>query len=104
MEKESLCADGESLAYGIVEIVDDEGRYVPTAPDTKAVATVTKAASLAGFGTGQAATEENYTAGCFTSYEGRWQIIVRGGYEPGEAEIVVETETFGKAETKLVVK
>ena len=29
MEKNQIAADGESLAYGIVEIVDAEGNWVP---------------------------------------------------------------------------
>lgn len=121
MEKDEILADGQSLAYGVVEIVDADGNYVPTAADVKATANVMPvsmkaangeggesggfvAASLAGFGTGRAATEENYTTGCFTSYEGRWQIIVRAGYEAGEVEVKVEAEGLGEAEAKLTVQ
>lgn len=132
MEKEEILADGQSLAYGLVEIVDADGNYVPTAADVKATASVIStgmkavvteeadamldkgnggsspapngaAAYLAGFGTGRAATEENYTTGCFTSYEGRWQIIVRAGYEAGEVEVKVEAQGLGEAKAKLAV-
>lgn len=104
MEKDEILADGQSLAYGVVEIVDADGNYVPTAADVKATAKVGGAASLAGFGTGRAATEENYTTGNFTSYEGRWQIIVRAGYEAGEVEVKVEAEGLGEATAKLTVR
>lgn len=104
LEKTQIAANGESLAYGTVEIVDENGNYVPTAPDVTAKAEVTGAGELAGFGTGRASTEENYTTGTFTTYQGRWQIVVRGGYEAGEAKITVETETLGKAEAVVTVE
>ena len=103
MEKNQIAADGESLAYGIVEIVDAEGNWVPTAEDTLAKVSVEGAASLAGFGTGRGQTEENYTKGEFTSFEGRWQVILRAGTEAGEAGVRVEAEGLGLAESHVIV-
>lgn len=103
MEKKQMSADGESLAYGIVEIVDAEGNWVPTAEDTLAKVSVEGAASLAGFGTGRGQTEENYTKGEFTSFEGRWQVILRAGTEAGEAGVHVEAEGLGLAESHVIV-
>lgn len=103
MEKNQIAADGESLAYGIVEIVDTEGNWVPTAEDTLAKVSVEGAASLAGFGTGRGQTEENYTKGEFTSFEGRWQVILRAGIEAGEAGVHVEAEGLGHAESRVIV-
>ena len=103
MEKNQIAADGESLAYGIVEIVDAEGNWVPTAEDTLVKVSVEGAASLAGFGTGRGQTEENYTKGEFTSFEGRWQVILRAGTEAGEAGVRVEAEGLGHAESRVIV-
>lgn len=103
MEKNQIAADGESLAYGIVEIVDAEGNWVPTAEDTLAKVSVEGAASLAGFGTGRGQTEGNYTKGEFTSFEGRWQVILRAGTEAGEAGVHVEAEGLGHAESRVIV-
>lgn len=103
MEKKQMSADGESLAYGIVEIVDAEGNWVPTAEDTLAKVSVEGAASLAGFGTGRGQTEENYTKGEFTSFEGRWQVILRAGTEAGEAGVHVEAEGLEAAEVKVTI-
>lgn len=103
MEKNQIAADGESLAYGIVEIVDAEGNWVPTTEDTLAKVSVEGAASLAGFGTGRGQTEENYTKGEFTSFEGRWQVILRAGTEAGEAGVHVEAEGLGHAESRVIV-
>lgn len=104
MEKQEIAANGESLCYGTVEIVDEEGNYVPSAADVLAEAEVSGAAVLAAFGTGRGATEENYTSGRFTSYQGRWQIIVRGGEEAGEAKIRVKAEGLESAEAVVTVK
>lgn len=103
MEKKQMAADGESLAYGIVEIVDAEGNWVPTAEDTLAKVSVEGAASLAGLGTGRGQTEENYTKGEFTSFEGRWQVILRAGTEAGEAGVHVVAEGLGHAESRVIV-
>lgn len=104
MERSELIADGQSLAYGMVEIIDADGNYIPTALDVLATAEVLGNATLAAFGNGRGATEENYTAGRFTSYEGRWQLIVRAGYEHGEVSVSIHTETFGSAITTVFLK
>lgn len=93
VERDVLPADGQSLAYVICEIVDAYGNRVPNV-EVPAKATVTGAASLAGFGNGKPITEENYTTGRFTSYEGRLLAIVRAAYEPGTAELTVECDGF----------
>lgn len=104
MEKETIKADGRSLAYGTVEIVDAQGNAVPTAEDVKATARVEGAAELVAFGTGRGATEENYTTGVFTSYQGKWQVILCSGTEAGEAELVVEAEGLGSASARVLVE
>lgn len=103
MEKDKIAADGQSLAYGVVEIVDADGKWVPTAQDVLGQVSVEGAASLAGFGTGRGQTEENYTKGEFTSFEGRWQIILRSGLETGNARITVEADGLGEAVAEVEV-
>ncbi len=96
LEKSLLQADGQSLAYALVEIVDEDGNRVPF-EDYKVKAKVSGVASLAAFGTGRPVTEENYTVGEFTSYNGKLQAIIRSGYEAGQAELKVSAEGIGQA-------
>jgi beta-galactosidase len=96
-EKTAIKADGQSLYFAVVEIVDAQGRRVPF-DDRKAKAVVSGAATLAAFGNGRPVTEENYTAGEFTSYLGRFLAIVRAGYEEGEAVLKVSAEGLGEIE------
>lgn len=104
VEKECIKADGNSLAYVLVEIVDGNGNRVPYGKDYKAKAEVSGAATLAAFGNGRPITEENYTTGEFTSYEGRYQAIVRAGYEMGEAKLKVVVEGLGEVEAIISVE
>ena len=101
-EKTALKADGQSLCFAVVEIVDAQGRRVPF-DDRKAKAAVNGAGTLAAFGNGRPVTEENYTTGAFTSWLGRFLAIVRSGYETGEAVLRVSVEGLGSTETSITI-
>lgn len=98
-----LRADGQSLCFAKVEVVDADGNLIPYA-EAKACAKVEGAAVLAAFGTGRPVTEENYTAGKVISYQGRMLAIVRSGYKAGAAKLIVSSEGLGRAELELWVK
>lgn len=72
-----------------MEIVDSEGNRVPDAliPLT---ASVTGAGILAGFGSANPVTEENYTTGSFHTFRGCALTVIRAGYEPGEVTLTVK--------------
>ncbi|OCT12828.1 beta-galactosidase [Paenibacillus pectinilyticus] len=101
-DKRELIADGQSLSFAVVEVVDAEGRHVPTV-EMKASAQVEGAAKLAAFGTGKPQTTENYTTGEFTSYQGRLLAIVRAGYEPGLSVLTVDVEGLGAVSIEIPV-
>lgn len=95
-----LKADGQSLCYAVVEVVDREGNPVPYLEKT-ARAFVEGTASLAAFGTARPVTEENYTKGETTAYQGRMLAVVRAGYEKGEALLKVDMEGMPRAELRI---
>ena len=101
-EKSEITADGQSLNFAVVEIIDENGNRVPTA-ELKAIAKVEGVAVLAAFGTGRPQTIENYTKGEFTSYQGRLLAIIRSGYEAGDATLTVEIEGIGSESTVISV-
>ena len=90
-EAESLTADGHSVLCVQVEVVDREGRLVPDAT-LPLQAAVTGEAVLAGFGSANPITEENYTTGQFHSYQGRALAVLRSGYQAGNAVLTVRCE------------
>ena len=101
-ESKEICADGQSLSFVSVEIVDADGNLVPTA-ELKAAASVEGAAVLAAFGTGNPITTENYTKGQFTSYKGRFLAIIRAGLEPGTARLTVQAEGLPAADVEITI-
>ena len=101
-ETGGLRADGESLAYVRVEIVDGAGNVVPDAA-VPLRAEVVGAARLLGFGSANPITDENYARGAFTSYRGRALAVLRAGYASGEARLRVRAEGLGVAEIALPV-
>ena len=102
-ETETMKADGESLSYVNAELIDENGQVVPDA-DILLKAEVTGAAELLGFGSGNPITDENYSKGQFTSYQGKVLAVLRAGYEAGETKLTVSADGLAKADLCLQVK
>ena len=102
-DRTEMAADGHSLIYACVEIMDAEGRLVPDA-QIALKASAEGAAALAGFGSAAPVTAENYTSGSFTTYRGRACGILRSGYEAGEAVFTVESAEIGSAFALVMVR
>ena len=99
-ETETMKADGESLCYVNVEVVDEEENVVPDAAILLS-AKAEGAAALLGFGSGNPVTAENYSRGLFTSYQGKALAVLRAGREAGEARLTVSAEGLGREEIVL---
>ena len=119
-EKTALSADGESLAYVAVELVDDQGNVVPDA-EISLTAEVTVCADgnsaetdcregaedapayLAGFGSDNPITEDNYTSGTCVSWQGRAMAIVRSGFAAGRVTLAVRGENLAGDAKEITV-
>ncbi len=97
-EKTDTNADGHSLAYVQVELVDENGSVVPD-KDVELNVRVDGAGELLGFGSGNPKTDENYSKGIFRTYRGRACAVVRSGYEAGEIVFTVKAENKEKTIT-----
>lgn len=102
-EREEITADGHSLAYIAVQVIDEEGNLVPDA-EIALNAGVDGAGVLAGFGSGNPITDENYTAGSFKTYKGKAMAVVRSGYQAGEVVLTVKAEALETKSVKIVSK
>ena len=102
-ETDSMQADGAALSYVNAELIDENGNVVPDA-DRLLKAEVNGAAALLGFGSGNPITDENYSKGQFTSYQGKALAVLRTGYEAGEVKLTVSADGLEKAEICLQVK
>ena len=99
-ESMEMRADGQDLIYVGIEITDCEGRVVPNA-EVELKAVVTGPCTLAGFGSGNPVTEEDYTDTGAVTYKGRAMAILRSGYEAGNCKIRIEAEGFEAAEMEF---
>ena len=89
-EKDALPADGNSLLYVNVELLDGDGNLVPDADWPLTAKVSGEGAYLAAFGSANPVTGENYTRGAFSAYRGRACAILRSGYTEGTAVLTVE--------------
>lgn len=101
-EKSDMKADGHDLIYVGVDVLDKEGRIVPDAT-IGLQAVVEGNAWLAGFGTGNPVTDENYTDDSTVTYQGRAMAILRAGYEVGEVTLSVKAEGLEKVQVSLLI-
>lgn len=95
-EKSRAAAEGHDLIYVGIEVVDSEGRVVPNA----AIAITGESCgsmSLAGFGSANPITEDDYTDDETITYKGRALAILRSGYEPGKFRLTITGEGLGEA-------
>lgn len=93
-EKTEMRADGHDVIYAEIEVLDEQGRIVPDA-SLKLNASVRGTAVLAGFGTGNPVTDEDYTDSRTVSFGGHALAILRSGYETGETTLTVEAADAG---------
>lgn len=101
-EKSVMAADGHDLIYVNIEITDRDGRVVPNAA-VALRANVSGAGRLAGFGSANPITEEDYTDSETVSYRGRALLIMRAGYESGTCSVEICANGFEpvKAEFRI---
>jgi beta-galactosidase len=101
-EKTVMKADGHDLIYIGIEVTDQNGKLCPEV-EIPLQATVSGPAILAGFGSGNPVTDEDYTDKRTVTFRGRAQMILRTGYEPGRITLKVSGEGTGTAEINLSV-
>ncbi len=95
-EKTVMKADGHDLIYVSIELTDEDGRTVPDA-EIKLHAELSGCGKLAGFGSANPVTDDDYTDGDTVSYRGRAMAIVRSGYVTGSASLKITAEGIGDA-------
>ncbi|MCQ2494894.1 MAG: DUF4982 domain-containing protein [Lachnospiraceae bacterium] len=92
-EKTELKADGHDVAYVNIDVLDEDGNVVPDAA-VELTAKVEGSGYLAGFGTGNPVTDEDYTNAETVSYRGHATAIIRSCNAEGGITISISSE-FG---------
>ncbi len=96
-EKNEIHADGHDLLYVGIEIVDKDGDLLTDARvELKALITQeaggTDCASLAGFGSADPVTEDDYTDAETRTFRGRAMAIIRAGYSKGKVKLEISAD------------
>ncbi len=102
-EKTEMRADGHDVICIGIELRDKDGVVVPDAAVPLKVK-VEGSGVLAGFGSANPVTDEDYTDEFTVSYRGRAMAIIRSGYESGpvRAEVSADGMETVKAELSVV--
>lgn len=79
---------------GIVQMLQEQLIHV----------SVTGAGSLQAIGTGNPRPEEPYVGNSCTTYQGRAQVIVRSGFEPGVIQVKISSEGVGEKVTEIIAE
>ncbi|MBQ6551918.1 MAG: DUF4982 domain-containing protein [Lachnospiraceae bacterium] len=91
LEPEKACADHENaLLYVPVSVLDPDGALVPTGEVPLTAEVSGEGWVLAGFGSGNPVTEENYTKGEAKSFRGRALAVLRKCGESKDAVLTVK--------------
>lgn len=102
-DKTVLTADGESLCFVAVELVDNDGLLVPWA-EAELTASVEGAAMLQAFGSARPKTDENYTKGAVKTYQARALAVIRATQEQGTAVLHVTGGGLAPARLELSIQ
>lgn len=100
-ERTKLTPDGKSTSYVAVEILDADGNVVPDAQVNLTAELESADAILAGFGSSNPITEDNYTSGKCVSYHGRATAVIRAGYEKCSAVLKVTADGLAGAQCSI---
>ncbi len=92
-DRMEINADGEDLAFVTVEVLDKEGRAVPTA-DNLIRFNVSGAGKLIGVGNGDPNCQESDKEPKRSLFSGLAQVILQAGKRPGEIRIEAVKEGF----------
>ncbi len=102
-DKDILYANGQDLSFIDLQLSDQNG-ITKSSVDRSVHVEVSGAGTLQGFGSAVPNTENSFYTGTYSTYQGRALIVVRAGYEAGEAVITVEAEHLESRKLTIQVK
>lgn len=99
-EKCELKADGHDLVYVDIDVLDEDDRLVTDAA-IELTASIEGCGYLAGFGTGNPITDENYTDDKTITFRGHATAIIRSGYEAGTVVLKLKAEGLEQVQSQF---
>ena len=102
-DRTQLKADGQDLAFVTVEVVDAEGRLVPT-NDAELTFRVDGGGTLMGAGNADIKDEDPYYDATHHAWKGRALCVVRAGRKAGKVRLTVTSPSLPVAATTLFLR
>lgn len=102
-DRRALPADGESLAFVKVRLVDENGNTNHMQTESITVG-LEGAAILQGFGSANPSCEGSYQSSTWDTYDGAVMAVVRAGKTPGTAELTFRSESGLSAKVSLEIE
>ena len=99
-DRTQLAADGQDLAFVTVEVIDAEGRVVPTASN-KLTFKVEGAGDLLAAGNADIKDEDPYYDSSHHAWKGRALCVVRTKQKPGRIRLTVSSPSLSSARVTL---
>lgn len=93
VDRAQIAANGEDLAYVMVELADADGTLVYSRSDDREVrVTVSGPGTLAGFGSGDPQDASSLQSGKRKTFHGRAVAVVRAGLEAGPVTVEIQAD------------
>ena len=102
-DKNSINANGRSLVFVTVEVVDKEGNLCPNA-ENEIVFSVDGGATIAGVDNGCQTSMERFKANHRKAFFGKCLVVVQAGRQPGTATLKAQSADLEQAETIIKIK
>ncbi|ETI60137.1 glycosyl hydrolase family 2 [Sphingobium sp. C100] len=102
VDRQRLTANGEDLAYVVVELVDSDGTPIYAQSDDRRVSVRVKgAATLAGIGNGDPRDASSFQSGTRSSFHGRVVAAIRAGTQAGPVLVEVMVDGLPVQQLRL---
>lgn len=98
-----ITADGMDLSYILAEAVDKNGNPCPLADNLLKIS-VTGPVEIAGVGNGNPQSVEEFKSDQIKLFYGKAMIIVKSGFQTGEAKVTVSADNIGKQTANISVR
>jgi beta-galactosidase len=99
-DRELIQADGFSLSYMMVEVLDGEGRRHPTVEDT-IYFTINGPGKIIAVGNSNPISEELYVGNQRKVFRGRALVVVKSTAEPGQIRLTAQADGLEGAEIMI---
>jgi beta-galactosidase len=102
-DKTVLNADGQDLAFVVVEAVDGKGQLQMNS-EQKAHFSVTESGSIAAVGNGDGQYQKSYSADAVSLFHGRALVVLRTSRKGGEIKLTANADGLGESSIEIESK